>query len=256
MLLGTCPTSSLERTLCEGDRARQGACGVPTCRADEAPLDAGGCVPSAGLRAFVSHPNLTVMEGEHLECPSESKLVAVARDSGPQGLCLPVSTCPLGSRWAKGKCQALPSCGPGRAFDEVDGSCRSFLSKTEDGVFDVGAWIHAVLGPDGGRGSSYLCGALQRHAYDLAAPVDGSLDIPITVTLRFEGGDPHVADVFVKTQDPAHAIWVDRAVRPLLELGTTGAATATATLVRSRIRCSIAGPRTPTLVAAPRALSL
>lgn len=245
MLLGSCPTTALERTLCDGKRAHGGACEVSTCRPGDAPLDVGGCVPKDGLRAFASHPNLALVEGERLECPPESTLIGVARDSGPQGLCLPVSSCPLGSRWAKGRCQALPLCGARSAFDEVDGSCRPFLVGGDDAVFDVGAWVHAVLGPDGGRGSSYLCGGLQRHAFEVGAPVDGVLEVPIAITLRFEGGDPRIADVFVKTQDPGHAAWVERTVRPLLELGTTSASRTTATLVRSRVRCTVTGPRTP-----------
>lgn len=173
---------------------------------------------------------IPLLPDETLGCPDGAKLIA----GGNHAACVPVeSTCGPGAHWEKKVC--LP-----------DGPLPSFQ---KDGVVDVAGWVRAHLGPDGGYGSSFLCGEFARAPWMFASATDLRFVLAIGIELRFRNNEVEDARVKVEAADAttgqplASEIIeqrVDRLISGLRGLGGKARASA----VSTRIRCILPiGPK-------------
>lgn len=181
---------------------------------------------------------IPLLPDETLGCPEGARLIV----GGTHAACVPVeSTCGPGAHWEKKVCL-------------TDHSLPSF---EKDGMVDVAGWVRAHLGPDGGYGSSFLCGEFARAPWMFTAATDLRFVLAIALELRFRNN--HVGDVQIRVeaadattgQPLASEIIeqrVDRLISGLRGLGGDARASA----VSTRIRCILPiGPR-PMAMPLPR----
>jgi hypothetical protein len=254
--------------------AGKGGCPVHPCRADDAlDLVTATCVPRQRARAVLSRIR-PIADDLDVRCAS-SEVLVVYREYAS---CVPpASTCPRGTTWDDGAgdggaCAPLPACAPGEVREEpsapdaapdagagaspASGRCVRVVTRETRGepVVDVGTWTRAILGPDGGEGTTRVCRAL-----GLAAPLDvgpeETRDLHLTVDLVFPDND--VTAVSARVDAPgvpdgdAVADAARGALDPLLVPLRAMGGVADAASVTVRVRCRIQGGRSPDL--APRA---
>jgi len=173
---------------------------------------------------------IPLLPDETLGCPEGTRLVA----GGNHAACVPVES----------------TCGPGAHSENKvcapDGPRPSF---EKDGVVDVAGWVRAYLGPDGGYGSSYLCGEFARAPWTFTAATDLKFVLAIGIELRFRNNEVEDAQVRVEAADattgqPLASEIIEQRVDRLISglRGLRGSARASA--VSTRIRCVLPiGPR-------------
>lgn len=177
---------------------------------------------------------IPLLPDETLGCPDGAKLIA----GGNHAACVPVeSTCGPGAH--RGNDKENKACVP-------DGALPSF---EKDGVVDVAGWVRAHLGPDGGYGSSDLCGEFARSPWMFTSATDLRFVLAVEIELRFRNNEVEDAQVKVEAADAttgqplASEIIeqrVDRLISGLRGLGGKARASA----VSTRIRCILPiGPK-------------
>ena len=158
-------------------------------------LESGECVARIPRGTRTEEPGGAADAGALGTCSAETVEVVV---SGPHRACLPrARTCGRGAHFRDAACHVDPACPPG-SLAEADGSCHLVVSRSgEEALLDVGTWLRLIVGPDGGNGSSALCGplALRPWLAGLAARETGEVDV--NVDLIFP--DNEVRDVRVTT---------------------------------------------------------
>lgn len=187
--------------------------------------ETGVCLPSGSIRAIAEGMEIPLLADETLGCSEGARLVL----GGSHAACVPVeSTCGPGARWEK------KGCVPDRPDARV----------VQGGIVDVAAWVRAYLGPDGGFGSSFLCGDFARSPWTLTAGTDVRFVLGMSVELRIPNNDLTEAVARLEAFDattgqpiPGEILQarVDRLISGLRGLGGTARASA----VSTRIRCAL-----------------
>lgn len=164
LALGACVSPPLAARLC-GPSAQvtlDGCAPRPPCERGRArDLDSGACVPARDVRTLASTVGIMVAEDEALVCPDGELVTAVVEASppGPRLGCLPLPHVTRAAAWP---------------------------IRTARGV-DVGAWLRAAIGPEGGQAAAPLCDALKRGPSALA--VAATTEVRVEVTLVFPDND-------------------------------------------------------------------
>ena len=233
------------------------ACTLPACADGEA-LDPrlAVCLGAGAMRAFLAHTR-ALPEGERFGCHSTHRLVA----HDDQVRCLPrAEACPRGSTLdlARATCSPPPAC---RAGEVADGArcVRLYTAGEPRPILDLGAWVHARLGPDGGTGSPWLCRPLAQSPWSFDVDTGGERVLRLEIALHVPNNDLTQLEATAIVFDAATNLRLSSASSRAVELaieslvlplramgGTASAAAATAS-----VRCTIHGGITPLLIAAP-----
>jgi hypothetical protein len=228
----------------KGARPEGGGC-MPIECANGEPVDlaSGDCVPLLSLRKLMA---ATMKPDAALGClNADAGIIAEGTSVG----CLEHSNlCGRGARWRDG-CHADPVCPVGTIADPV-GACVAVVRKLgPETIVDVGAWLRVVVGPDGGDGTSAVCGPLIERPWRAGVSSHGSAEVDVQVDLLFPDNDVKRAEVTVsaakhddpRTVDPGASVPAARYMDPLWSAlrrlgGTANAASATV-----RVRCAVDG---------------
>ena len=120
-------------------------------------------------------------------------------------------------------------------------------------MIDVGRWVRAMLGPDGGEGTRRLCGPLQERPWDFDVGLGGARTVALSVELVFPDNDVTQLTLRAQALDAttltplggeaprAAEAALDSLLVPLRALGGSADA-ASATL---RVTCTIRGGLRP-----------
>jgi hypothetical protein len=225
-----------------------GGCAPTVCDSDE-PIDltTGACVPRLTLRKVESDQRIAPARDGGLGCTDGDAGLVV---EGDDLACVPRGVlCGRGARWSEGSCHPDPACAVGSVPDP-SGACVPVVSR-RDGqkILDVGAWIRLVVGPDGGEGTSAVCGPLRERPWRAGVSPHTTALIEVRVAVVFPDNDVKTAHVEAagKRRFDAHnfdstaPVPVVRALEPVwIALraigGEANAASATTT-----VRCVIDG---------------
>ncbi|MDB4941540.1 MAG: hypothetical protein JWP97_1074 [Labilithrix sp.] len=224
VLAGACVAPAVADAAC-GPRAASSAEGCERrapCDAGRArDLARGQCLALRETRLLAIGAGILLQNGDEvLVCPDAGELVTGVADGAARLGCLPPPA-------------ASPeSCPPGSVRNGA--ACRPVVDHA--GKVDVPAWVHDVLGADGGAGAAPLCRGLQESVLALAAP--GSTEVTVEVALTFPDND--VSQVTFEARGPGE---LEHAVAPLVEAlralgGESSVAGATA-----RVRCRVRSDR-------------
>jgi hypothetical protein len=253
---GSCPRSSLSALgVCLDDEEARAYCGVaarpalggctPITCDDAEPVDlaTGDCIPALALRKLAGGGR----EDARVGCAAdEAGLVA----EGESVACLPRRvTCGRGARWTGAACEADPVCPPGAIADESGGCTAVVHGDGSDRTLDVGGWIRLVVGPDGGNGSSAVCGPLAPRPWLVPVSSHAVATVEVEVDLIFPDNAVSDARATVKARkrldphntEPGGAIVVAKYMEPLWKSlrrfgGVANASSATVT-----VRCEVSG---------------
>jgi hypothetical protein len=274
---GTCrcgPGLFILEGACAGPRELDAYCGTPasgagSCRApvcaegDAIDLATGACAPAQTARRIVAQIR-PVPNDLKLACREGHSLVV----RGDSVTCVPSSdVCPRGSEWdpATARCLAIPPCAPGEVrrirsagADAGAGECLRVVTRSRGGVpvVDVGRWLGAMLGADGGEATARVCRPLGQQVGELEVGPGGARTLSLAVELIFPDNDVTQLSGRVVTVDAAsgQAIFgegaqavqraVDALLVPLRALGGASDA-ASATL---NVRCTVHGGGSPSFV--------
>lgn len=221
-------------------RPNLGGCTFVACRPGEVLERVSGvCLPTGSQRVMAKALGVGLYDDETLGCDGDSVLVA----RGDTAACAPIDqSCGAGMRPKKDAgCVPLGACAAGTVYGAAEDRCVRVVSALDDGVLvDLAQWMVAVFGPDGGEGTSTVCGPLRA---DGRLGVTTEDDVSITLEIRAIGNEIANADLRLSVTSPgamesARAI-VDRALRaPMSALralgGLSNAASAT-----SRVHCPL-----------------
>jgi hypothetical protein len=183
---------------------------------------------------------MLVAEDEVMECGKEQELVAASVDgrARPPSLgCVarsttaPARTCPAGS------------------ILDLGGACVRVIESSaceKETRVDVGRWLRAVIGPDGGEGAPPLCSALGRGPGPLA-PATGQGDPRLAVSLSFPDNDVSLVVARARALAPegafdaANTAELEQVLRPMVDALRSLGGTASQAIVATTVHC----PRTP-----------
>ena len=234
-------------------------CKAPVCAEGEA-LDPrpSVCLGAGATRALLAHTH-ALPEGERFGCRTTYRLVA----HDDQARCLPrADACPRGTSEdpARASCAPMLACPPGEVGEVGAGRCVRLLSgDPAHPILDLGAWVHARLGSDGGAGTPWLCRPLAGSPWSFDTDTGGERTLRLEIALQVPNNDltqlSATADVFDATASLRLPAASTRAVElaleslllPLRAIGGTASAAAATTSVR----CTIHGGITPLLLATP-----
>jgi hypothetical protein len=201
LVAGACVASSVADAYCGVTAiATRGGCVVRPCTAGEQ-LDAstGACVGAALLRQAAADSNVSVEHDAPLACEDGSppvlgdgRLACVPRDA----------LCPRGTRRRGSECDRAPSCAAGEARD--GDRCHPLVRRGGRGpLVDVGAWLYAVVGPDGGEGSHDLCAPIALRPAAFGVAPRAAMRVRVTVDLRIPDQDTSLVQLEVAAVDEA-----------------------------------------------------
>lgn len=245
VVVGACVSAATAAQICGPAAApAEGGCAPRPCgTGGYVDLGTGVCGGPGALRGAAEVMQIPLVSGETLGCPSPFTLVWVGNGAS----CVaPEATCGAGARWDGHRCAPLAACPLGQVPAE-----RGCARVAAGGVTDVGAWARVAIGPDGGVGSSFVCGPLLGPEV-LASGTDRTLRMMFGVDLVLPDNDPTMAYARVSgesldTGEPLPAEIVARAaaaIGRLLEALRAAGQTASAAAVSTRVRCTVPlGPR-------------
>jgi hypothetical protein len=201
---------------------------------------------------------IVTLPGETLGCAKPSDTLVVARD---HAACVDAAAaCGPGSRMNGRACAPERACPPGEVAS-THGVCTRVVFAGENGpIVDVAEWSRQVFGPDGGYGSSFLCGPLALEPWALTTMTDVRLTVALDIELAFPDNDVTQAHARVQGHDavtgqPIVGLdAVENVVKPLLSSLRALGGTARSAGVSSHVRCVL--PLGPRPVAAPRDLAI
>jgi hypothetical protein len=111
------------------------------------------------------------------------------------GSCVPVAqTCAKDEVYDGRGCVKTKSCPQGQVLDATSMSCvqvtRPSASPKDDPTptVDVMAWSRANYGPEGGTGSTGLCGPIARKPLAFGVAPGGAMRVIVQIGLQFDGG--------------------------------------------------------------------
>ena len=260
---GACVGEAEAKAFCGGSAEGWSAvsgrvqCKVPVCGEGEA-LDPrqSVCLGAGATRALLAHTH-ALPEGERFGCRAAHRLVA----HDDQARCLPrADVCARGMSEdpARASCAPMLACLAGEVAD--GGRCVALLSgDPAHPILDLGAWVRARLGSDGGAGTPWLCRPLTQSPWSFDVDTGGERTLRLEIALQVPDNDltqlSATADVFDATAairlPPASTRAVELALDSLLlPLRATGG-TASAAAATASVRCTIHGGITPLLLATP-----
>jgi hypothetical protein len=253
LVLGACTSSRIADATCgaaakpDGDRCLpRAACERGRAR----DLRSGECLPAREVRAIAVAGGMLVADDERLTCPTGRELAVATGD--PNGHSARLGCVPRPAP-ASG-----PAC-PAGAIASSGGACMRVYERApssgEGARVDVGQWLEAVVGPDGGDGAPPLCGALARGAatLDPAAAPDLRLAVSLVFPdndvslVAFRGGDAGGA---ARGPSPAVTAELDRFLQPRIEALRALGGTASLASITTVVRCAQPRAAEPTRVGA------
>jgi hypothetical protein len=187
MAAGACVAPSVADAYCgPWCTATADGCTVRPCAAGEQ-LDAatGACVGAAALRQAAADSNIGIDRNARLACADGSPPVL----ADGRFACVPSDAlCPRGTRRSGAGCDRTPLCAPGELRDA--NRCRRVVTRGGTGPrVDIGAWLHALVGPDGGLGAPDLCAPLALRPAAFALGPRRSMRVTVTLELRIPDND-------------------------------------------------------------------
>lgn len=216
-------------------RPSNGGCTFVGCRPGEV-LDraSGVCLPTGSQRGMAKALGVGLYDDETLGCDGDTVLVA----RGDTAACAPLDqSCGAGMRPKKDVgCAPFGACAPGTVYGPED-RCVRVVSALDDGVLvDLAQWMVAAFGPDGGEGTSTVCGSLRS---DGRFGTTTEEDVWVTLEVRALGNEIANADLRLSVASDSARSIVERALRaPMNALralgGLSNAASAT-----SRVHCPL-----------------
>jgi hypothetical protein len=235
--LGACVNGAMERVCGPAARPAEGGCALARCDVGEAlATEDGTCAPAHALRDLAARMQIALEDDETLACAEGARLVAgrdwaacVAEDA----------VCGAGATWAAGTrtCQPVLACPAGEVADSRARRCVPVVFPSREGALvDVAAWARATLGPDGGSGSAFVCGALALRPWSIARTTDFDVPVDLRLRLRFPDNDVSQARLELDS-DRADEAPLLRALEPLVEVLRALGGTARTAAVDLRLRC-------------------
>ena len=241
----------------DGERCVTAAC----VKGEARDTSNGGCVVARTLREMALRDHLVLESDQILGCHDAYALVV----SGGHPACLPdAATCARGARFIDGSCVAEIACNAGEVRD--GGRCWPIVAPgaaRDAYAIDVSRWSSIVLGPDGGKGASDLCGPLAESPRALGVGPSGKVDARIEIELNFPDNDVTQVTSRVRVRDGSSdrplpsdgaslaARSIDSLVSALRALGGS----ASAASVTTHVTCTIDGGLPPMSVARSGATS-
>jgi hypothetical protein len=263
VLEGACVGPRELDAYCSPLPSRAGACAAATCAGSD-PLDlaTGRCAAARTARDVAAQAR-PIPDDLALGC-HEGRTLVVRPD---YVACIPAGdTCPRGTTWEPGtaRCAPVPACPPGEVRAERDdgapAGCVRVVTRVAEGaaVVDVGRWARAMLGTDGGMGTSRLCRPFAQALWGDDVGAGGARTLALTIQLLFPDNDVTQLSADVQALDaasgqpiPGDAGRTARAARsalsPLLvPLRSLGGVSDAASLSVG-VRCTVRGGGSPLL---------
>jgi hypothetical protein len=234
--LGACLPAAQRVALCGvASQFSEGGCAPKVCASGVIDGATGVCLPVGSVRAVAESMQIPLLSDETLTCAGEHRLVVGASAAA----CVSVeASCGAGAHMVKKGCVPEPACTPG----EVGSSCERVVHPGERGpVVDVAGWARAVLGPDGGYGSSFLCGGFAVAPWLFTPTTDVRFTLAMSIDLRIPDNDVTQARARVEAFDamtgqpvaiePIHPV-MERLISGLRAMGGSARASAVSTHLR------------------------
>lgn len=215
--------------------------------------DSDQCVPKQAIDQAAG-----VAAGQTLGCAAGTVLVV----SQGAGSCIPVAqSCAKDEVFDGQACRKVPACNQGAEYDPASRQCIQVVAappSSNDALptVDVAAWSRTSYGPDGGDGSSGLCGPLAKKPVAFQVLPGGSIRVKITLDLNFaqpatESGSVATVAIVDGTGQPVAAkgaTEVQSAADTLFQTLRTQHARASVPHVTTTVKCLIVNAAPPTSV--------
>jgi hypothetical protein len=232
-------------------RPSGGGCERRTCQKEEVLDDATGvCLPRGSIRSIAESMQITTLEDETLVCTKATDVLVAA---GNNAACVDKNAaCGVGARVTGSVCAPERACAPGEVATPR-GTCTRVVFPGP--IVDVATWAELVLGPDGGYGSSFLCGSLSVQPWVFTTVTDTHLTVTLDIDLAFPDNDLTQTQVRVQGRDAASGQPIvgleaaENAMRPLISSLRALGGTARAAGLSTHVRCVL--PLGPRPIAAP-----
>jgi hypothetical protein len=248
-LAGACVSEDDARAYCgKVATPEAGGCAPSSCPAGD-PLDlaSGECVPRLKLRKLAATRNVDRVDDAVLGCAKDGAALSV---EGSNVACIPrKAQCGRGAHWSDDRCHPDPACPPGSVPDRA-GTCVG-VSHRENGenVLDVGTWIRAVVGPDGGEGTAAICGPIVARPWLAGVVAHGNAVLEVEVDMVFPDNDVAHARVTAKasrrfdphTAEPASLSMVTEELEPLWKALRSLGGVASAASASTEVHCAVEG---------------
>jgi hypothetical protein len=204
-------------------------------------------VPRLKLKKLAAAHNPDHVDDAVLGCAKEDAVLTV---EGSNVTCVPRKTqCGRGARWVTDGCRPDPTCPSGSVLDAT-GAC-AFVVHREGGesVLDVGRWVRAVVGPDGGEGTSAVCGPFVARPWALGVVAHGNAVLEVEVELVFPDNDVSRARVAVnarrqfdpRSQGPDSLSVVAEQLDPVWKALRSLGGVASAASATTEVHCAVDG---------------
>jgi len=241
-------------------RPEAGGCAPVACDSGE-PVDlaTGECVPVLALRKLAADHHVPLKGDSVLGCPGDGASLVV---DGPSFACLPrAATCGRGASWSEGACHPDDACPPGSVVDPAVGCVPVVRRDHGEEVLDVGAWIRAVVGPDGGLGTRAICGPLAERPWLAGVAAHGSSVVEVRAEIVFPDNEVSEARVAVTgrklldlhSADPNGPVPVSELLDPVWKTLRAMKGVASAASATVRVRCVVDGGSTAAATPRPGA---
>ena len=146
------------------------------------------CIPHAQVNQVANRMGVNVGAGQKLGCPEGQKLVIM----GSSAACVPLAqTCTRDETFDGKACVKVQrSCPEGSAWDDAQRKCVEFAkeSPSEGLAVNVGQWIVASYGPDGGNGTAAFCNAFAKKPWRFGVNEGSTATVRVAVTAVFPEG--------------------------------------------------------------------
>lgn len=221
-------------------RPDKGGCAFVPCRPGDVLERASGvCLPTGSQRAMAKTLGIGLYDDETLGCDGDAVLVA----RGEGAACAPVDqSCAAGMRPKKDAgCVALEACAAGTVYRASEDRCVRVVSALDDGALvDLAQWMVSVFGPDGGEGTTTVCGPLRADGRFGQTTEE---DVGFLLELRALGNEVANAELRLSLTNPgapesARAV-VDRGLRAPMDALRSMGGLANAATATTRVHCPL-----------------
>lgn len=183
--LGACLPAAQREALCGvTSHPAEGGCAPKVCASGVIDGATGVCLPVGSVRSVAESMQVPLLADETLTCAGERRLVI----GGNLAACVAAEACGPGARLEKKACVPERGCAAGEVSSGA--SCVRIVHPGEGGpLVDVAAWARAILGPDGGVGSSFLCGGFTIAPWLFTQATDVRFTLALSIDLRIPDND-------------------------------------------------------------------
>lgn len=248
-LAGACVPEEDARAYCGNVAAPEaGGCVQNACAAGD-PLDLGSgeCVPRMKLHKLASARNVDRVDDGLLGCAKDDAALSV---EGSNVVCIPRKVqCGRGARWSIDHCRPDAACPAGSVPDSA-GACVGVVRRENgESVLDVGTWIRSVVGPDGGEGTSAICGPVMERPWLAGVVAHGNAVLEVQVDIVFPDNDVAHARVTAKARrrfdphsaEPASLMTVTESLEPVWKALRSVGGVASAASASAGVHCALEG---------------